>query len=289
MTAEQQRLLAPLLVEYRADASGNVWGRLAPGAPASAFAASSAPRVASPAPVRRGPDPVPAALAALPDTEVTPLGGGRFGVVTSLPASAVRAIPGVTHVEDDQLATIYGSFAPRAFDDPLGARQWGLENDGDFGINTPGDSGPSTAGADGKAAAAWSHSRGSGVIVADIDAGFDPTVADLRNQLWQPPGEICGNGKDDDGNGYVDDCGGWDFVTNRPLTGYAAGATTGHGTSTAGVIAAQTNNGVGIAGVAPDAKLMLLQVSTSSSIPYSLAIGALDYAVANGAKIVNAS
>ena len=89
------------------------------------------------------------------------------------------------------------------------------------------------------------------VLVAVIDTGVDYTHPDLPpSQLWRNPAERA-NGRDDDGNGLIDDLIGWNFVndSNSPWDDH------GHGTHVAGVIAAESNNNLGIAGVAPNARV----------------------------------
>jgi subtilisin family serine protease len=97
-----------------------------------------------------------------------------------------------------------------------------------------------------KAPAAWSTFTGSSsFVVADIDTGLDYTHQDIAANVWTNPGEIAGNGTDDDGNGYVDDVHGWNFVADSS----DVADDSGHGTLVTGVAAARTNNGIGIAGV----------------------------------------
>ncbi len=122
----------------------------------------------------------------------------------------------------------------------------------------------------------------SSVIVANIDTGVDYNHPDLAANIWTNPGEIPGNGIDDDGNGYVDDVRGWDFANNDndPMDDQ------GHGTHTAGTIAAVGNNATGVTGVAWRAKIMPLKFITASGSGTSLgAAQAILYAASMGAKI----
>jgi subtilisin family serine protease len=126
---------------------------------------------------------------------------------------------------------------------------------------------------------------GSGVVVAVIDTGVDYTHTELVNNMWVNSGEIAGNGRDDDGNGYVDDYRGWDFASNdnNPLD------QNGHGTHVAGTVAA-ARNGVGSTGVAYGARIMPVQVLTAAGWgTYEAVAAGIRYAVNNGADIINLS
>lgn len=77
------------------------------------------------------------------------------------------------------------------------------------------------------------------------DTGCDTSHPDLRERLWRNPGEICGDGIDNDHNGYVDDCYGWNFIDhNANLVDQKD-----HGTPVSSAASATTNDGVGIAGI----------------------------------------
>ncbi|MFM9110357.1 MAG: S8 family peptidase [Prochlorococcaceae cyanobacterium] len=133
---------------------------------------------------------------------------------------------------------------------------------------------------------AWAAGiTGAGVTVAVVDTGVDLSHPDLAGTLWSNPGELAGNGIDDDLNGFIDDIRGWDFVQNdnTPTDGH------GHGTHVAGTIAAE-NNGVGQTGVAYGARIMPVRVldSTGSGSFTAIAEG-IRYAARNGAGVINLS
>ena len=133
---------------------------------------------------------------------------------------------------------------------------------------------------------AWNTATGEGVTVAVVDTGIDNTHPDIVNNMWTNTKEIANNGIDDDNNGYIDDIWGWDFTSsdNNPVDD------NGHGTHVAGTIAATGNNGIGIVGVAPGAKVMAVKglYSSGGGNPDILA-NAIVYAVENGADIINCS
>ena len=140
---------------------------------------------------------------------------------------------------------------------------------------------------------AWQVTQGSDeIVVAVIDSGIDRTIPALADRMWRNPGEIPGNVIDDDGNGYVDDVFGWDFrdgdadsLSGTPLHG--------HGTFVAGLIAAAFDAATGAGGVAPKVRLMDLRFLDSRALFYTSDWGklvhAIDYAVDNGARVINIS
>lgn len=148
-----------------------------------------------------------------------------------------------------------------------------------------------TKDADIDAELAWKTTGGSGSVIAVIDTGVQLDHPDLATNIWTNSAETVGNGIDDDGNGYVDDVNGWDFVDNdNDANPTGSGVDKSHGTHVAGITAAKLNNGAGVVGVAPAAKIMPLRAfSSDGTASTSDVLNALDYAVQNGADVVNMS
>ncbi|MFW9780341.1 MAG: S8 family serine peptidase [Candidatus Heimdallarchaeota archaeon] len=139
------------------------------------------------------------------------------------------------------------------------------------------------------AEAAWNYTQGSpAIVVAIIDSGIDIDHPDLFNQTWTNPGEIAGNGLDDDSNGYVDDMIGWDFRDddNDPRPGHP------HGTKVSGILVADDDNHLSV-GIAPKIRIMALRFlddnNQFAADDWDMFIDAIDYAVNNGAKIIHLS
>jgi subtilisin family serine protease len=209
--------------------------------------------------------------------------------------AALRSDPAVKVVTRD------GYSAPNSIpNDPLFGQLWGLRN---LGNGIDGFNG-AVGGDDIEAAAAWDRTVGSpSTTIADIDSGYRFDSPDLGPVAWTNPGEIAGNGVDDDGNGYIDDSRGYDFVgssadspssDNDPTDNNIVSG--GHGVHTAGTMGAAGNNGSGITGVAQDVRIMPLRVCANSAsndnetlCPLSSQIAAINYAGANGARVANMS
>lgn len=156
----------------------------------------------------------------------------------------------------------------------------------DYGLNNTGQTG-GVADADIDAPEAWSITKGSkSVLVGVIDSGVDYTHPDLAANIWTNPGEIPGNGIDDDGNGFIDDVHGWNFVsnTNDPIDDNL------HGTHVAGTIGAVGNNSTGVAGVCWNVSIVPIKfLSASGSGFTSDAVNAVYYATKIGVKLTSNS
>lgn len=223
----------------------------------------------------------------LPRTQLVALDRGADAEAA---AARLEHQPGVAWAVPNRIARIRAA-AP---DDPRFGELWGLSNSGQSIMDETGSTVVGTPGADVNALAAWDRSRGAGQVVAVVDTGVDLRHPDVAPNLWTNPGEIAGNGLDDDGNGRVDDVHGSDFV-QPDASGDAVGDGdpddyTDHGTHVAGTIAAAANNGIGVAGVAPEAKVMAVRVlDASGSGPWSAIFNGIDYAARNGADVINLS
>lgn len=162
-------------------------------------------------------------------------------------------------------------------DDPYFFNQWGL-------LNT-------VTGADIDAKEGWDlvNVTAPGVIIAVIDTGIDYSHPDLAGSIWKNPGEIPGNGIDDDGNGFIDDIHGWDFADHDsdPADDIPEEYGGGHGTMCSGIIGATGNNAMGISGVGWNATLMAVKAFNASGGYYDDAIASVKYASDNNASIVS--
>lgn len=164
-------------------------------------------------------------------------------------------------------------------DDVQFSKLWHLFNDGQ-GVG-------SIEGEDIDILNAWKKFKGDpDFLLAIIDTGADFFHPDLVENLWINKDEIPGNGKDDDSNGYIDDIYGYDFQ-NQDSDPYDD---SGHGTHVSGIAGAVGNNGEGIVGINWEINLMQLKAFNNKGRGNtSTAIEAIEYAVENGAKIINAS
>ncbi|MFZ5594961.1 MAG: S8 family serine peptidase [Pseudomonadota bacterium] len=208
-------------------------------------------------------------------------------VVATMPLTRVQRVRGARGQAAEALMEAYARRADVEFvepnyifhvqatpNDPRFPEQWSLNNTGQTG---------GTPGADIGAVRAWDKQKGgASIIVADIDTGVDYTHPDLAANMWVNPGEIAGNGIDDDGNGFIDDVRGWDFANNdnNPMDDH------GHGTHTAGTIGAAGNNAIGVTGVAWNVRIMPLKFISGNGSGTSFgAAQAILYAARMGARI----
>lgn len=197
-------------------------------------------------------------------------------------ALQLSKMPNVEYVEANTIMHI-----SRLPNDPDFSKTYGLHNTGANG---------GTVDADIDAPEAWNISTGSkDVLVAVIDTGIDYTHDDIKNNYWQNPGETGidangndkrTNGIDDDGNGYVDDFRGWDFVNNDndPMDDNK------HGTHCAGTIGASGNDEIGLSGVNWNVSIVGVKfLSGNGSGSLDDAVKAIEYAVTIGADLTSNS
>jgi thermitase len=218
-------------------------------------------------------------------------------------AREYRTLPFVSFAEPNLVRRLVQT-KPKPPDDEFFAEQWGLDNSGQehHVTNPPPETAVGTPDADIDAPEAWRVQDGSpDTVIAVIDTGLDVSHPDLAGSLWTNPGEIPGNQIDDDANGYVDDVHGWDFADGDATLLEPDETVDGfdHGTHVAGTIAAQMNNKVGVAGVCPGCKIMVLKGFKKTdfdrdgtfemTLEVADEIEALAYAREMGAVVVNGS
>ncbi len=186
-------------------------------------------------------------------TSILPQDGA---VVVTLPEAQAQELAARADIESVEIDLPMKAF--RTTNDPLLGEQYGLQ---------------ATAGVN--AFSAWDKSIGSRLaLVAVMDSGVDDTHPDLAKAIWRNPKEIPRNGRDDDGNGYVDDTAGYDFINNDTLPRDDQK----HGSHVAGIIAASGNNGKGVAGVAWGSRVVPLKVLDSLGDGFtSDIVKAMDY------------
>ncbi|MBI3449432.1 MAG: choice-of-anchor D domain-containing protein [Acidobacteria bacterium] len=195
------------------------------------------------------------------------------GLSTEEAIARLRRNPKVEYAEPDYV--VQTAIAPN---DPGYPQLYGLHNAGQTG---------GKPGADIHAEQAWDLTTGSrGALVAVIDTGIDLHHPDLEANIWTNPGEIPGNGIDDDGNGLIDDVHGWDFANddNDPSDD------NGHGTHVSGTIGAIGDNGVGVVGVCWQVSIVPLKFLDASGSGFtSNAIRAIDYATSLHVRVMSNS
>jgi len=177
--------------------------------------------------------------------------------------------------------TLFPSFAfAMTFNDPYISKQWYLSS-----LNM---------------SRVWDYARGAGQVIAVIDAGVEINHPDLINQIWTNQKEILGDRIDNDNNGFIDDIHGWDFIDNDndphahlpvcPDPQNCDDLPFHHATIVSGIIAAEAGNGLDIAGLAPEAKIMPIRALDSQGSGSSAdVIKGIDYAIKNGATVINMS
>lgn len=198
--------------------------------------------------------------------------------ITALVAATILLLAGATSAQAAEIGTdglsettrpIKAHAAGAGSQDPNLVDQWAFATDRPMGMQT-----------------AWNQTVGGDVTVAVIDSGVAINHPDLQGNIWTNPGEIAGNGVDDENNGYVDDVHGWDFVASDS----DPRDENGHGTHVAGIIGARGDNHIGGAGVAYRVKLMPIRVLDSNAAGSTTAVAlGVRYAVDNGARIINLS
>lgn len=160
------------------------------------------------------------------------------------------------------------------------SRQWGLHNDGTFSLS------PAISGADVKMKDAWEISTGStNISVAIIDSGIRMGHPEFAGRLLINQNEYI-NGVDDDGNGYIDDVNGWNFVKNNndPTDDH------GHGTNVTGIAVANADNGIGYAGVDWNCKLLPIKALDINNLgTTSNLIASIYYALNRNVNVISMS
>lgn len=222
--------------------------------------------------------------------------GGKYAVLSlspgASPMAASRRILGEPGIANAAPVYTRRLFATTPNDPLFCPNQWALHNTGQtiqFQVY-PED--PMTtlycvADADIDAPEAWDITTGSSsVIVAVIDSGFPLGHADLAPNLWRNLNEIAGNGIDDDSNGYIDDVNGYNFSARNENVDDDYG----HGSFCSGIIGARGNNSLGICGVNWQVSIMALKpFDAEGTARDPELVEAIEYAVANGARVINAS
>jgi subtilisin family serine protease len=200
----------------------------------------------------------------------------RVAPEDTLPAiEELNARPDVLYAEPNYVRRIN-----KLPNDPRFSELWGLKNTG----QTDSSGVKGIVGDDIDAELAWNTTTGSrSVVVGVIDEGIDINHQDLKDNIWQNPAEIPGNGVDDDGNGYIDDVNGWDFNHDDKTVfdgsgNYPTDETDAHGTHVAGTIGATGDNSTGVVGVNWQVSLMSLKILGPNGGSSAMAISAYNYA-----------
>lgn len=203
------------------------------------------------------------------------------GITTAEAIAAMQDDQRVTYAESNDIQEFIGQEEtnPEVPDD-LHEKLWGFQNTGQTG---------GTAGADSSIVDAWKVTTGdkseNGPLIAIIDSGADLDHPDLVGNLWVNPGEIAGDGIDNDNNGVIDDIHGYHAADDHG----SPDDQVGHGTHVAGTIGAVGNNGEGVTGVNQEARLMPIRIDSNGRITTDGVVRAMMYATKMGADITNNS
>ena len=201
-----------------------------------------------------------------------------------------------TPVSVEHLASLTTKSASAKFNDSYFGYQWNLINDGSL---NPSDLQQKKfiPGADVAVEKAWDLTTGDpSIIVAVLDEGIDVHHEDLKGSMWVNEGETWGSHEDGDGNGYIGDIHGYNFVEDHGVIAVGSLYDTGHGSHVAGVIAATNNNNLGISSIAggdgslPGVRLMSCQIFSGAYAGTVLEeVRAIKYAADNGAVVLQCS
>ena len=199
-----------------------------------------------------------------------------------------KASDGIAYPAQEVMAT--KAAASGTFNDPMLLDQWHYNNQGSKNYSPT-----AVKGADVNVKDVWSSLTcgDPDIIVAVVDEAVCYTNPDLAANMWVNKGEIAGNGIDDDGNGYVDDVYGYNFVDNNANINWENADDSGHGTHCAGTIAAVNNNNRGVAGIAGGSgngdgcRIMSCQIFSGKR--GGSTAKAIKYAADNGASVISCS